>query len=390
MDSLTEHSIYLHVPFCSAKCTYCAFNTYIDLDHLIEPFVGALIAEIQFVGRSTDSIAIKTIFFGGGTPSLLNATQYRRIFDALHQAFQIQENAEITLESNPNDLSVPYLTELRAIGFNRISVGMQSANAKELQLFNRQHDMVKVVDAVQACRQAGFPNINLDLIYGNPYQTISDWGYSLEQALALDVDHFSLYGLELKGGTQLREDADKGIIPTPDDDLVADMYELATEQLAGSGYEQYEISNWCRPGLESQHNLQYWYNLPYLAFGPGAHGYAADYRYTVVRAPQRYIQLMAVAFTEPLAFPFSPATAKHVPVTRADDISETIMMGLRLTRHGINRTQFEQRFGVDLLALKSEAVQKYVDYGLLHVDDERIRLTERGRLLSNSVIADLI
>lgn len=390
MDSSIEYGLYFHVPFCSAKCTYCAFNTYIDLDHLITPFVEALIREVQFIGSYGKNLLAKTIFFGGGTPSLLTPEHYERIFDTIHQVFTMVDDAEITLESNPNDLSYNYLSYLQEIGFNRISIGMQSANSLELQLFNRHHSLQTVIEAVNGCRRAGLDNINLDLIYGNPKQKLHDWRYSLEEALKLDVKHFSLYGLELKNGTPLRESVEQGIVPKPDDDLAADMYDLATDMLYEAGYEQYEISNWSRAGYESKHNLLYWYNAPYLAFGPGAHGYAQKVRYTIVRSPQRYINLLSSDCLDSLQFPLTPATAKHVIVDSHTDISETIMMGLRLTKQGIRRRSFEERFGVDLLELKFETIQKYVNYGLLHVDKERISLTQNGRLLSNIVIADLI
>lgn len=390
MKSLTEYALYIHVPFCSTKCTYCAFNTYIDLDNLVQPYVDALIKEINWVSAKKSQLIVKTIFFGGGTPSLLSTKQFQSIFEAIRANFDVKSTAEITLESNPNDLDEIYARGLLDVGFNRISIGMQSAIENELQLFNRQHNTETVIDAVADCRSAGFTNINLDLIYGNPYQTLTQWRFSLETALNLQPEHFSLYGLELKGGTPLRDDVQHGAIPTPDDDLAADMYELATDMLADSGYDQYEISNWSKPHRQSQHNLQYWYNLPYLGLGPGAHGFAGGYRYSTVLAPQRYIDLLNHSDGHSLEFPRTPAVAKATHVKKEDEISETIMMGLRLTQSGIDRNQFQKRFGLDFVELHQTVLEKYVNFGLIQIKQDRVILTQQGRLLSNTVIADLI
>lgn len=390
MQSLTEYALYIHVPFCSTKCTYCTFNTYIDLDNLIQPYVEALVREIQYISMSTEQHHIKSIFFGGGTPSLLTAKQYQVIFKAIHEGFIVNDDAEITLESNPSDIDERYAGQLLDVGFNRISIGMQSAVESELQMFNRRHTMETVIDAVDACRSTGFTNLNLDLIYGNPYQTLEQWRSSLETALQLQPNHFSLYGLELKGGTPLRDEVMRGAVPTPDDDLAADMYELATDILAHNGFEQYEISNWSKPAFQSQHNLQYWYNLPYLGLGPGAHGFANGYRYSTVLAPGRYINLLNQPEEQSLEFPKTPAVAKATKVKREAEISETIMMGLRLTQEGIHRETFRSRFDVDILDLHREALEKYAAYGLVSIDEDRVVLTQQGRLLSNSVIAELI
>ncbi|MEO8397890.1 MAG: radical SAM family heme chaperone HemW, partial [Chloroflexota bacterium] len=284
-------SIYLHIPFCTTKCTYCAFNTYIKLEALVEPFVHALIREIQIVARSKPDQAVGTIFFGGGTPSLLTPQQFAEIIAALRDNFQVSPDAEITLEANPNDLDIAYLTALRRVGLNRISIGMQTANQNELELFKRRHDNDAVVRAVSAARAGGFDNLNLDLIYGFPHQTLESWEISLQQMLALQPDHISLYALGLEEGTPLKAWVERGRLPEPDEDLAADMYERASEVLREHGYEQYEISNWARPGHECLHNLQYWHNDDYVGVGPGAHGYADGVRYSTVLSPQRYIKL---------------------------------------------------------------------------------------------------
>lgn len=382
-------SIYLHIPFCRAMCTYCAFNTYVDLEDLIPAFVDAMIREVDFIGQTAPEWPVHTIYFGGGTPSLITPQQYEQLFAALHRAFSITEQAEIALETNPNDLKYDYLVGLREVGFNRLSIGMQSAQSHILKLFNREHAMQEVVDAVTTARSVGFGNVSLDLIFGVPKQTLAHWEDTLRQVAALNVEHISLYNLILEGNTPLEAQIMSGALPAPDDDLAADMYDLATELLAQSGFEQYEISNWAQSGFESIHNLQYWHNLPYLGLGPGAHGYTHDTRTIVLRAPQKYVQILSETHN-PLDFPRTPAVSKAVHVDREAEIAETIMMGLRLVRDGISREVFKNRFGVDLVELKAEPIQKFVDYGLLYVDDTTVRLTADARLISNAVIRDLI
>ncbi len=389
---MTPHAVYLHIPFCTTKCTYCAFNTYVQLEFLIEPFVDALIKEIRLVGQNKPGLDVHTIFFGGGTPSLLLPEQFARIFTALRESYNVFPDAEISLEANPNDLNREYMIALRRVGFNRLSIGMQSANENELQLFRRRHDSDAVVRAVSAARSGGFDNLNLDLIYGIPHQTLDGWRNTLTQTLVLKPEHISLYALGLEEGTPMERWVETGRLPAPDDDLAADMYNLATELLGAAGYEQYEISNWARPGLACKHNLQYWRNLPYLAFGPGAHGWAAGVRYSVLLSPQRYIKVMNTMNEAAGAydFPRTPATDMFDVIEREGEIAETLIMGLRLTREGIDREIFRQRFGADLLDVHRQEIDKFVGRGLLTVDDTRVKLTDDGRLLSNIVFRELV
>ncbi len=385
----TPLAIYLHIPFCRTKCTYCAFNTYTNLDTLIEPFVQALIHEIRIVGKSQPGLCVHTIFFGGGTPSLLTAAQIARILHAAGEVFHVTPDAEVTIEANPNDITPAYICGVYAAGVNRLSLGMQSANEHELKLFARRHDNDQVAKAISAARHAGFDNINLDLIYGTPHQSLRDWEWSLSQMLALQPEHISLYALGLEEGTPLKTWVDSGLLPAPDDDLTADMYEAATDALQGAGYEQYEISNWSKDGCSCRHNLQYWRNLPYIGLGPGAHGYAGGVRYSVILSPQRYIKALQIESPE-FDFPHTPVTDQAEVVSREGEIAETLIMGLRLTQEGINRQAFRSRFGEDLLDLHSATLEKYAAYGLLRIDDEAVTITRRGRLLSNMIFRDLV
>lgn len=386
---MTPTSVYLHIPFCAHICSYCAFNTYADLGDLQEPTVQAIAAEVRSIGQSRPDLLVHTIFFGGGTPSALTPQQFSHIFDAINSSFVLAEDAEITVEANPNDLNREYCAALHQMGVNRLSVGVQSANAHELRLFDRQHDYPAAVEALENARYAGFDNISVDLIYGTPGQTLEDWERSLRSVLTLRPEHISLYALELKGGTRLTRDVRSGLIAPLDDDLAADMYDLATELFAAAGLQQYEISNWCLPRYESRHNRQYWLNEDYLGIGPGAHGYANGLRYTVIRLPQRYIARMNDAAAS-YSYPRSPATARAVRVDRETEMQETIMMGLRLVQEGILRERFKRRFGADLVDLKATVIKRYTDLGLLEVLDDRVRFTREGRFLSNRVIADLI
>jgi oxygen-independent coproporphyrinogen III oxidase len=382
-------SLYLHIPFCRHICTYCAFNTYANMDDSIAPFVQALVNEINYIGTYTPNLDVHTVFFGGGTPSMLNMGHFEAIFEAIRHNFLLRADAEISLEANPNDLTAPYVRDLCQVGFNRLSIGMQSAKEAELQMYERQHDMAMMGRVMDDVRQAGFENVSLDLMFGNPQQSLSDWELSLNTALAFAPQHISLYGLEVKGGTVLKKQIQAGVLPKPSDDMAADMYDMATNRLAEAGFNQYEISNWSQPMYQARHNLQYWHNLPYLGFGAGAHGYANNTRTIAIRAPQRYIEALRTPHKE-RDYPRTPATSKATLIDKANELSETIMMGMRLTQEGVQRKAFHERFGMDVYALKRETIEKYVGLGMLDVTDEYIRLSQQGRLVSNVVIADLI
>lgn len=383
-------SIYLHIPFCTSMCTYCAFNTYARLEHLIPDFIKALKAELTFASVDNPYPEVGTIFFGGGTPSLLSPSQFSDVLQHIQKDYQIVSNAEITSELNPNDLNYDYLVGLHKSGINRLSIGMQSSNNQELKFFARRHDHQTVVSAIHEAKRAGFDNINLDLIYGVPYQSLASWKQTLHDAIALNVEHLSLYSLGLEEGTPLNNWVNNGDVPAPDDDLAADMYEYATEKLAQHGYKQYEISNWALPDRECRHNLQYWRNLPYIGIGPGAHGFVDGIRYAVMRSPQRYIKSLLNATEDLEVFPHTPAVEDFKHLSKEDEISETLIMALRLLNDGIAFDDFKTRFDVDLLQLHGETFEKYAGYGLVMMDDKRVKLTEAGRLLCNMIFRELV
>lgn len=382
-------SIYLHVPFCSHICSYCAFNTYADMKALIPAYVDALIEEIQYTGQSNPGYSVHTINFGGGTPGLLTLAQYDRLLGALRAAYVLTPNCEISLEVNPNDLTDEYAHGLQRLGFNRVSIGMQASDEATLRLFERDHDTPAVARAIAHARDAGLRSVSLDLIFGAPTQSLASWRETMQVAIGFAVDHISTYGLVIEGGTPLEEWVAGGAVSSLNDDLAADMYDLSTTLLRAAGYEQYEISNWCRLGHESRHNVQYWQLRPYIGLGAGAHGIVGNTQTIVTRNPRRYIERLQRPESRP-GFPATPASSKVVTIPQDELRADVIMMGMRLVRDGISRAEFRQRFGVDVVEINWDRVQRYVELQLLEYDDERIRLTERGRLVSNRIISDLI
>lgn len=382
-------AIYLHIPFCQARCTYCDFNTFAGLARLMAPYLRALQREIRLVGGAGVHSA-DTLYFGGGTPSLVPAHDLAATLETCAAAFAVAPDAEISLEANPGTVSLDYLRALRGAGVNRLSLGMQSANARELRLFGRQHTLADVRAAVRMARAAGFDNVNLDLIYGIPRQTLRAWQHSLNEALTLDPEHLSLYSLSIEEGTPLHRRVVVGELPAPDPDRAADLYEWASNHLAAAGYEQYEISNWARPGFACRHNVHVWRNYPYLGFGAGAHGYAGSTRYANVTWPATYIARIE-AQQQPLPFPLSAAADEVHTVDEQQAMAETMLMGLRLVQEGVAARDFRQRFGRDLWDVYGAQLDRLIGVGLLErTPDGRVRLTPRGRLLGNRVFVEFV
>jgi len=407
---MTHTSIYLHVPFCKHRCAYCDFNTYAGQEDSIPAYVKALINEIEAVSTLIPNpINVHTVFFGGGTPSLLSAPQFDSILQALHAAFAFTADAEISIEANPGTISPQKLEGIRKAGINRISFGVQSANTEELRMLERIHDFFTVIESVAAARKAGFDNLNLDLIYGLPEQTLTSWKTTLSRIMDLHPEHISAYALTLEHGTPFGKWSSKGLLPIPDPDLAADMYEYAEEFLESNGYVHYEISNWALddrpltvdrkpssivhgpPSFACRHNLQYWHSLPYLAFGAGAHGYANGYRYSNALRIKTYIDRLS-SYQLPitnLPFPLSPATVNQHKQTQQDDISDYMINNLRLTNAGVAESDFKERFGVRLLDVFGKEIEELIHLGLLERKTSEVSevflLTKHGRLLGNQV-----
>jgi oxygen-independent coproporphyrinogen-3 oxidase len=389
---MAVYSLYLHIPFCRQRCSYCDFNTYTTIGELKGAYVRALIEETQQVGRqaaaSGEAIHIQTIFFGGGTPSLLTPQAINDILCAARQAFTFLPDVEITLEANPGTVNTSYLAALRAAGVNRLSYGVQSALPGELALLGREHDFATAVEAVEQARSAGFDNLNLDFIYGLPGQSVGDWERTLSAGLALQPEHLSLYCLTIEPGTPMQQWLSSGRIQPPDPDLAAEQYELAGKLLAEQGYIQYEISNWAKPGRECRHNLTYWRNQSYLGLGAGAHGFAAGYRYQVVRQPRAYIRRM-IAEPSPGGqlnrFPLSAAVAAFHRLARDEAMTDTVITQLRLLNEGLDLVAFAHTFGQSLDEVYNGTVGQLEGWGLLQRQNGRLLLTEKGRFLSNQV-----
>jgi oxygen-independent coproporphyrinogen-3 oxidase len=397
-------SIYLHIPFCKHRCAYCDFNTYAGQDDSIPAYVDALIREIEYVGSRLPSESgdeAHTVFFGGGTPSLLSGPQFASVMDALRAAFRFTAEAEVSIEANPGTTSLEKLAAIRAAGINRISFGAQSANTEELRMLERIHDFFTVIEAVSTARQVGYDNLNLDLIYGLPEQTLQTWQNTVKRVVDLHPEHISAYALTLEHGTPFGRWSAKGLLPIPNPDLAADMYEWVSDFLESTGYVQYEISNWAlnaqpatcnlQPEFACRHNLQYWRGLPYLGLGAGAHGYANGYRYSNVLRIKTYIERLLRPLTFDLQpFPLTPATVNQHRQTESDDMGEFMMMGLRLTREGVADADFRSRFGRGLLEVYAKEAEPLIRNGLLEWTGERLRLTRRGRLLGNQVFMQFV
>lgn len=391
---MENHSIYLHIPFCQQRCGYCDFNTYAGLDHLIEPYVNALRQEVAFSGEGASGEAklpVHTVYFGGGTPSLLSPEQINSLLQVIREYFDLLPEAEITLEANPGTVDQEKLAGFWAAGINRLSLGVQSANRQELRLLDRLHGYPEAVEAVRLAREVGFTNISFDLIYGLPEQQVVHWKRSLNAVLDLAPEHLSLYALTVEEGTPLASQVESGMVAEPEADTAADIYEWTLERLESLGWVQYEISNWARRDvmgevLVSKHNVQYWLNQPYFGLGAGAHGFVMGYRTENEAFPARYISSMKNS--DGMVFPHSPVLVSRVEIDRITEMQETMMMGLRLVRYGVFRERFRGRFGEDFGDVFADEIEELLDKGLvewLGEDRQSLRLTRRARLLGNQV-----
>jgi oxygen-independent coproporphyrinogen III oxidase len=391
-------SVYLHIPFCRHRCAYCDFNTYAGQESKIPAYVLALCDEIiQVTGKIQEKLPVHTIFFGGGTPSLLSVEQVTQILDTLKQVFEFTSDIEISLEANPGTTSKEYLSALRSIGINRLSMGMQSAQPEELKLIQREHDFPDVIRSVEWARLAGFENINLDLLFAIPGQSLDSWRFSLERALELNIEHLSLYSLTVEEGTPLAQWVNRGLLKQTDDDLAADMMEIASERLRIANFEQYEISNWALnndngKNYQCRHNLQYWRNQPYFGFGAGAHGCIEGYRIANARGIREYIRIVEDEKENKKPFPFSPSTVDISELNQTISMQETMMVGLRLTQEGVSRDRFLQTFNLDMVEVFGKAIEKLTSQGLLEWNNSthNLRLTPRGRYLGNRVFLEFV
>jgi putative oxygen-independent coproporphyrinogen III oxidase len=355
--------VYVHIPFCAHRCDYCDFATWTDREHLIDAYVDACIRELEHTYR--DSPLATSVFFGGGTPSLLPPRLLTRILDAITR----EPGAEVTVECNPDSVDAEKFDAYRAAGVNRLSFGVQSMVPHVLKALGRTHDPANVERAIAGARAAGFERCSVDLIYGTAGESLEDWRRSLEGAVALGVEHVSAYALTIEAGTPLGRDIAAGRSRAPDDDDQADKYLLADELLTGHGYEWYEISNWARPGEACVHNLLYWSGGEYLGIGCAAHGHTDGRRWWNVRTPDRFIEavqagLTAIAGDERLA-----------PEAHAEEAFALA---------------FRTRAGVAAGDAPVAVIDDLAEQGLVERQDDRVVLTSRGRLLASDLTARLV
>ena len=362
--------LYVHVPFCAAKCSYCDFYSLAHREDKMDDYCAALTAHLREVAPRMAGQQVDTVYFGGGTPSYLGPKRLAALLKTIRKSYRLTADAEITLEANPDSAGdVKALKMLRKAGFNRLSLGAQAMDDDMLRAIGRIHTAAQVQQAVSAARTAGFDNVSIDLMYGLPGQTMAHWQRTLESAIALGTDHISAYGLKVEEGTPLWQRRDSADLP--DDEAQADMYLWAVEALAAAGYRQYEISNFARPGRESRHNLRYWRMAPYAGFGPGAHSDFGNVRFAYQRDLDGYLA-------------GEMRLSEREEILPRERCMEYIMLSLR-TAEGISRSVVERTYRKPFA--QAEAVfRELADHGLAEATENGWRLTPRGFLVSNAII----
>jgi oxygen-independent coproporphyrinogen-3 oxidase len=373
--------VYIHIPFCRSRCSYCDFATGIYESGLAERYVRALKSEIELASRPDEAVKINTIYLGGGTPSLLTATQLEIILGAVRKRFDVEIGAEVTMEMNPGTLSPQKLRDYKAAGVNRTSFGAQTFDDRELARLGRRHTAEDVRLTIAMLRDAGFENVSFDLIAGLPGQTLDAWHRNLREALSLKPEHLSLYLLEVHEGTPLADQIRRGAQPKPDEDVAAEMYEHMLDETATAGYEQYEISNFCLPGFESRHNSKYWTRDAVYGFGCSAHSHdGRGLRWANERDAAKYSELIENS---------GSAITETTELNENEVRSESLFLGLRLLR-GVDLNEYRDRFHRDIREDYREDLDRLTDAGLIELSDDWLKLTRHGALLSNEVFSTFI
>ncbi len=375
-------SFYVHIPYCVKRCGYCDFNTYTPselreggtLEMVSNDYIDAVLKEIEIARVSAPGV-VPTIFFGGGTPSLLPANDLGRVITAIKSGWSVSPDCEITLEANPDSVDASKLMAFREAGFNRVSFGMQSAQPHVLATLDRTHNPENVLRAIEGARAAGFSSVSVDLIYGTPGESLDDWRSTVESALALGVDHISAYALIVESGTKLANQIKRGELAMPDDDLMADMYLLVDRLAQESGLSWYELSNWSKPGHESQHNIAYWKNSNWWGLGPGAHSHKDGMRWWNIKHPTAYKAALFAGTT---------VIAESEVLTPSQLADEAIMLPIRM------------REGIALANLSPEQISRVSPYSQSgHVDPLKwesgiLQLTPEGRLIADRIVRELV
>ena len=378
---MTPAGIYIHIPFCSSRCSYCDFATGLYQSGLADKYVQALIEEITLAHESGRLCAVDTVYFGGGTPSLLSPSQLERILAALHDRFEIDSEAEITMEMNPGSVTAENLSDFRALGINRASFGAQTFDDAELARLGRSHTSADTFNTFRDLRNSDFDNVSFDLIAGLPGQTLARWEENVAKALRLRPEHLSFYLLEVHASTPLAEHIQRGLQPQPDDDLAVVMYSSMLERATAAGYEHYEISNLCLPGFPSRHNTKYWTGAPYYGFGCSSHSYdGLTRRWANERDISRYMDAIERG---------ASAVVEEHELTREEIRAEAVFLGMRMMS-GVNTQQYRELFGIDLRDEHAGDLMRFQEAGLVEFDGDLIKLTRAGALLSNEVFAAFV
>jgi len=373
--------LYIHIPYCRSKCGYCSFNSVPWSGAGPEDYLDAVLAEMaQVAGGWGAGRVFSSIFIGGGTPTVYDGHALTKLLAACRAQFDWTDDPEITIETNPNTVTAANLAACRAAGVNRLSIGVQAFDDRLLAAIDRSHSVAQAMQAVTLARQAGFDNLNLDLIYGLPSQSLDDWRHSIDAALNLSPDHLALYELSIEPGTLFAERQKQGELALPDDDTTAEMAELGHEMLAREGYRRYEISNYARAGAECRHNLNYWQNGPYVGLGAGAVSSFDGLRLKNIDAPAGYMERVKsgqVAFQEGEALGL------------AASFRESVIMGLRMLA-GVSLSSLQQAYGLAPLTYYGKTLEKLRVRGLVELDEERMWLTPKALPVANQVLAELV
>jgi oxygen-independent coproporphyrinogen-3 oxidase len=370
-------SAYVHIPFCSHKCDFCDFTAFAGLDHLSAQYCRVVATEIkERVAVEGRSKPLKSLFYGGGTPGLIDPAELEIIHNAIASNIGLAPDAEVTLETTPTTITREKVLRWKDIGINRISIGVQSFQNSELDAMGRGHSQADAIEGIETALSCGLDNLSCDLMYGLPLQTLDTWRSTLDQALSFGLPHMSAYGLTIAGNSPLLSRFPRDSAAYPSEDGFVALYELLVDKAEAAGLKQYEISNFAKPGYESVHNHSYWSNEEYYAFGVGAHRYMNGIRSANWRSLNKY-----------MADYLGNETQEQI--TPPMRIQEAIFLGLR-TRAGIDLTQFEREYGIDLLSRSAENISRLADGGFIRVDSGHLYLSQKGVLVSNSVMSELI
>jgi len=369
--------VYLHIPFCKSRCNYCDYFSSANESRL-DDYVKSLCVEAQ-IRKNELNENINTIYFGGGTPSRLQQTHFEQIFAILFELFSINPDAEITLEANPDDFSPEYIETLAALPFNRLSIGIQSFDDRELTFLNRRHTKQQAVDAVKHAQQAGFNNLNIDLMYGLPNQTIEMWQHSLQQAIALNIQHISAYHLAYEEQTEMLSLLQKGIIEPQTEQASTDMFSILINTLADNGFLHYELSNFALPDMFSKHNSSYWRGSTYIGLGAAAHSFDGDNRSWNVASIAEYIEAIEAKTLN--------QTAERLTIF--EKYNEFILTGLR-TMWGVNLQTLQNKFGATFYDFCLKNAQKHIDNHFLKIDGNVLKMLPKGVFIADGIVSDLI